>query len=222
VEGNGPLHKLHAETDAAGHVRASVKNPVSGLPLREGEFDVAGAVGRAGFLHVIRDLGLKEPYRGMVQLHTSTIAQDLAWYLTTSEQIPSSVALGVYVEPDGVVSAAGGFLLQAMPPQNEEVISRLEARLATLPPTTTLMRQGLSPLQILERLFEGTPFDVVGQTDLAFRCSCSRQQVRGVLKALPRQERQELLAEGEATVTCEFCKEVYRFSGPEVEELGAD
>jgi molecular chaperone Hsp33 len=219
VEGNGPLGKLHAETDAAGHVRASVRHPVAGLPLREGEFDVAGAIGRAGFLHVVKDLGLKEPYRGMVQLHTSTIAQDLAWYLTTSEQIPSSVALGVYVEADGRVSAAGGFLIQAMPPQDEDLIARVETRLAGLPPTTTLLRQGLTPLKILERLFDGIPFDVVGETGLAFRCSCSRQQVQGVLGSLPPQELQGLAAEGEAAVTCEFCKEVYRFSAAEVAAL---
>lgn len=216
IEGNGPLRKLHAETDAAGHVRAAVKHPVAGLPLREGEFDVAGAVGRAGFLHVVKDLGLREPYRGSVQLYTSTIAQDLAYYLTASEQTPSSVALGVFVEPDGRVAAAGGFLIQAMPPRDEQLISLVEARVGGLPPTSVLLREGFTPLQILEQLFAGIPFDIVGHSELVFRCNCSRRQVAGVLQALGRQELQGLTETGEASVTCEFCKEVYRFSREEL------
>ncbi len=146
IEGNGPLQKLHAETDAAGHVRGSVKVPVAGLPLREGTFDVAGAIGRAGFLHVVKDLGLKEPYRGMVQLYRSTVAQDLAYYFTTSEQVPSTVALGAFVEPDGRVSAAGGFMVQALPGGDEALLTRLEERLTTLPPHHRPAAGGAGPL----------------------------------------------------------------------------
>ena len=143
VEGNGPLQKLQAETDADGHLRASVKNPLCGLPPRAGRFDVAGAVGRAGFLHVTKDLGLKEPYRGMVQLYSSEIAEDLAYYLTTSEQVPSTVALGVTLGAEGEVAAAGGFLVQAMPGGDPALIPLLEKRLAELPATTVLLRQGV-------------------------------------------------------------------------------
>jgi molecular chaperone Hsp33 len=220
VEGNGPLRRLQAETDAAGQVRGAVKVPVSGLAPGPDGFDVAGAVGRAGFLHVVKDLGLKEPYRGMVELYTSTIAQDLAYYLTVSEQVPSSVALGVYVEPDGRVTAAGGFLVQSLPPRNEGLVSLVEERLAVLPPTTALLREGLAPADILARLLAGIPCQVVGQTELAFRCSCSREQVRGVLGSLGPEELQGLIAEGGAEVTCEFCKEVYRFSAGELGGLG--
>lgn len=220
IEGNGPLQKLHAETDAAGHVRGSVKNPISGLPLREGAFDVEGAIGKAGFLHVTKDLGLKEPYRGMVQLFRSTVAQDLAYYFTTSEQTPSTVALGVYVEPDGSVSSAGGFMVQAMPGADEGTLALLEERLIALPPTTALLREGLGPVHILERIFEGIPFNVQGETDLFFRCSCSRQQAQRMLQALGAEELRDLREREEKTsVTCEFCRAVYHFSAEELESL---
>jgi len=222
VEGNGPLQKLQAETDADGHLRASVKNPLCGLPPRAGRFDVAGAVGRAGFLHVTKDLGLKEPYRGMVQLYSSEIAEDLAYYLTTSEQVPSTVALGVTLGAEGEVAAAGGFLVQAMPGGDPALIPLLEKRLAELPATTVLLRQGVGPLAILQRLLEGIPFGVKGETDLVFRCGCSRAQVQQVLRALGREELLELAGRQEATtVTCEFCRETYRFSPDEVAGLAA-
>ena len=212
VEGNGPLKRLQAETDAYGRVRATVKVPVVNLPPREGRFDVAGAVGLAGFLHVVKDLGLKEPYRGMVQLVTSEIGEDLAYYFATSEQIPSTVALGVELGREAGVTAAGGFLLQLLPGGDPALVDRLEQRLAVLPPTTTLLRQGVAPAAILERLLGDIPVTNLGQIDLVFACTCNRQQVTGVLRLLGREELDQLLADpGEATVTCEFCKEPYHF-----------
>jgi len=220
LEGNGPLQKLHAETDAEGHVRGSVKTPECGLPLKDGEFDVASAIGRAGFLHVIKDLGLKEPYRGMVRLYRSTVAQDLAYYFTISEQIPSTVALGVYLEPDGRISAAGGFLVQVMPDGDESFIGLLEERLAVLPPTTTLLREGLGPAHILERIFAGIPFAAQEHTDLVFRCGCNRRQIRRMLKTLGDEELRRLIEEEEQTsVTCEYCRSRYAFSRSELERL---
>lgn len=220
IEGSGPLRRLHAETDAAGHVRGTVKVPVAGLPLRDGRLDVAGAVGRAGFLHVVRDLGMREPYRGSVQLHTSEIAEDLAWYLTASEQVPSTVALGVYVEPGGEVSAAGGFLVQALPGGEESLLALLEERIKSFPPPTALLREGLAPVHILERIFEGIPFLKTAQHDLVFRCSCSRDQVRGMLRALGPEELHHLATRKEdTTVTCEFCKESYGFDREELASL---
>lgn len=217
VEGNGPLKRLQAETDAFGRVRATLKEPVAGLPPREGRFDVAGAVGHAGFLHVIRDLGLKEPYRGMVQLMTSEIGEDLAYYFATSEQIPSTVALGVELDRDMRVAAAGGFLLQLLPGGDPTLVDRLEERLAQLPPTTTLLRQGMTPAAIIERLLEGIPTTHLGQIPLVFHCPCTREQVRGMLRLLDTAELDEILADpGEATVTCEFCKEPYRFDREEL------
>jgi len=193
VEGNGPLRKLHAETDAHGRLRASIKQPLSGLSPTTAGFNVPGAVGRAGFVHVVKDLGLKEPYRGMVRLVSSEIAEDLAYYLTTSEQIPSVVALGVYLEPDGRVSAAGGFLIQAMPPGADAAIGLLESRLRDLPPVTSLLREGLPPRRILERLFVDLPLSDPTETAISFRCTCSRPQILRLLGSLNRKELQRCL-----------------------------
>lgn len=220
VEGSGPLQRLHAETDAAGQVRATLRQPIAGLPPRDGRFDVAGAVGHAGFLHVIKDLGLKEPYRGMVQLATSEIGDDLAHYFAASEQIPSTVALGVELDGAARVAAAGGFLLQLLPGGDPGLVDRLEARLAELPPTTTLLRQGVAPAAILDRLLDGLPTTDLGRTPLSFVCPCSREQVAGVLRALGGTDLDEMIADpGEATVTCEFCKEAYRFNRDELQMI---
>jgi molecular chaperone Hsp33 len=213
IEGSGPLQKLHAETDAYGHVRASLKVPVSGLLPRGNHFDVAGAVGRAGFLHVTKDLGLKDPYHGMVQLYSSEIAEDLAYYLTTSEQIPSTVALGVCLGQEAQVKAAGGYLVQAMPGCPDEQIAILEERLRGLPPTTDLLGKGLGPLQILEWIFTGIPISVQAQTDLVFRCTCNYQRIVQMLHSLGKEELRHLVErEEETNVTCEFCKKTYHIS----------
>jgi len=220
IEGNGPLQRLHAETDAAGQVRGSVKNPLAGLPPKADRFDVAGAIGKAGFLHVIKDLGLKEPYRGMVQLYTSEVAEDLAYYLTTSEQIPSTVGLGVNLDASGAVATAGGFLVQAMPGGDEALIPLLEEHLRQLPPTTSLLGEGKSPLQLLEQLFAGIPFTVQMETALEFRCRCSRPQVAAVLGELGADEVRAMIEEDQgAKVTCEFCKQTYAFTADELTAL---
>ncbi len=220
VEGNGPLQKLHAETDAAGHLRGSIKEPVSGIPPRADGFDVPAAVGRAGFLHVIKDLGLKEPYRGMVMLYTSEIAEDLAYYLTTSEQVPSTVALGVYLEQEGRVANAGGLLVQALPEGRDSLVALLEERLTALPPFTSLLRQGLAPEQILEQLFAGIPLGRMETTPLTFRCNCSRPQIRRMLQTLGSEELRRIIDQDEeTTVICEFCKERYVFDREELKTL---
>ncbi|MFO7983490.1 MAG: Hsp33 family molecular chaperone HslO [Desulfuromonadales bacterium] len=221
VEGNGPMGKINAETDARGAVRASVKNPISEVPPAAGGFDVPGAVGRAGFLHVIKDLGMKEPYRSMVQLQSSEIAEDLAYYLTTSEQVPSSVALGVYLEQGGRVGCAGGFMVQAMPPGNEADMTALEDRLLKMPPPTELLRQGLGAPDILQEIFGNTPFDIVSDTPVHFACRCSRRQIANVLISLGREEVAQLIEDGGAQVTCEFCNEIYAFSREELESFSA-
>lgn len=220
LEGNGPLRQLSAETDAQGNLRATLKEPVAGLPPKDDRFDVAGAIGRAGFLQVVKDLGLREPYRGMVQLVSSEVAEDLAWYLTHSEQVPSSVALGVTLGPQAEVSAAGGFLIQSMPGCDEALLADIEDRIRALPPVSTLLGQGLAPEQLLAELFADIPYQVQSRCDLAYRCTCSRPQVHAMLATLEKSELQELAEEPEGvTVTCEFCKEPYRFSPEEVAAL---
>ena len=222
VEGNGPLQRIQAETDALGHVRATLKVAHAGLPPRDGRFDVAGAIGHAGFLHVIKDLDLKEPYRGMVQLVSSEIAEDLAYYFTTSEQTPSSVALGVELGHQAEVVAAGGFLLQLMPGADETVVERLSEHLAKLPPTTGMLRQGLSPEAIAERLLESDPYRILGSTELKFTCNCSQRQTLNLLRTLGADELDRLIEEdGGASVTCEYCKEVYTVTADVLGQLRA-
>jgi molecular chaperone Hsp33 len=220
IEANGPLQKLSAETDAYGRVRASIRQPISNLPPRNERFDVAGAIGRAGFLHVSKDLGFGEPYRGMVQLVSSEVAEDLAWYLTTSEQIPSSVGLGVLPREDGHIAVAGGFLIQALPGADDDQLAELEERLHALPPLATLLREGLSPEGILARIFSGIETIHQATLPLVFDCSCSRQQALAILGLLPEEERQPLFAEKEITVTCEFCRERYSFTPEELAGKG--
>lgn len=220
VEGNGPLQRLHAETDADGNIRASLKNPLAGLPPKGDRFDVAGAIGKAGFLHVVKDLGLKEPYRGMVQLQTSEVADDLAWYLTTSEQVPSTVALGVLLGREAQVAAAGGFLVQAMPGCDEGLLQTLEERIVALPPISTLLRENGDPEALLARVFEGIPYSVQSKVPLRFRCTCSRAQVEGMIRALGTEEIRSLITRPEATVvTCEFCREAYVFDAEALRAL---
>jgi molecular chaperone Hsp33 len=156
----------------------------------------------------------------MVQLVSGEVAEDLAWYLTASEQIPSSVALGVSLGPAAEVAVAGGFLVQAMPGCDEELLATLEGRIRTLPPVTEILGHDAGPQELLQRLFAEFPFTVQARTDLVFRCTCTRHQVAGVLRALGREELLQLAAgEAETAVTCEFCKERYLFSPREVAAL---
>ncbi len=220
VEGNGPLGKLSVETDAEGRVRGSIRNPQPGLPPKDGCFDVAGAIGKAGFLHVWKDLGLKEPYRSMVQLQSSEIAEDLAWYLTTSEQVPSSVALGVELDSSGAVAAAGGYMVQALPPGDAAQVEIMVERLQQLPPTTSLLRQGMTPKQILERIFGGTDFLVQAELPLRFHCPCHQQQIREVLIGLGEEELKRMAEEqDQVEVTCEYCRRNYQFSREQIRHL---
>jgi molecular chaperone Hsp33 len=186
----------------------------------EGKLDVGGALGRAGFLTVTKDLGLKEPYKGMVQLYTSEIAEDIAYYLTESEQIPSAVGLGVFVQPDNSVSASGGFLIQSLPPADERVIDMLMERIGRMPPVTQFLREGGTPETLLESLFADIPFMTLEKRELAFLCTCTREKIEQVLISLGSRELSDIVErEGNTEVTCEFCRQVYPFSREDLERL---
>ncbi len=220
IEGNGPLQKLHAETDAAGHLRCSVKQPLTGLAPRDDRFDVSGAIGRAGFLSVIKDLGLKEPYRGMVQLQTSEIGEDIAYYLTTSEQVPSSVLLAVSLSKEAAVLVAGGLLIQALPGCAEETLDAVEKQLLTMPPLSEQLLAGQTPEQISATIFGKTPFTLYERVPLAFRCNCSRTQSAKILFSLGLDELRAAASDAEPiSVTCEYCRKSYSFSPAEIGEL---
>jgi molecular chaperone Hsp33 len=218
-EGNGPLGKILVEAESNGAVSGYVGAPAADLRDRDGRLDVAGALGRAGFLTVTKDLGMKEPYRGMVQLVSSEIAEDLAYYLTSSEQIPSAVGLGVLVGPEGI-TAAGGFLVQALPPQDDAVTALLMERIGSLPSVSESLAGGMTPEGLLAQLFEDIPYDTLEKRALAFSCSCSREKVERALISLGADELRKLIDEqGEADVTCEFCREQYPFGREELEAL---
>lgn len=220
IEGSGPLGKLSVETDAAGRIRGMVRNPIAGLPPKDDRFDVAGAIGRAGFLHVWKDLGLKDPYQSMVQLQTSEVAEDLAWYLTSSEQVPSSVSLGVELDAGGQVAAAGGILVQSLPPGDEQRVEQVVGRLQQLPPTTSMLRQGMTPSDILAQVFNDIDCRGFNSVELEFYCPCSREQTAGMLRALGRDDLEQLsLQQDVVEVVCEYCRTSYRFDREQVEAL---
>ena len=219
-EGSGPLRKIIVEADSNGAVRGYVGVPDVHMVTAEGKLDVGGALGRAGFLTVTKDLGLKEPYKGMVQLYTSEIAEDIAYYLTESEQIPSAVGLGVFVEPDNSVSASGGFLIQSLPPADERVIDMLMERIGRMLPVTQFLHEGGTPETLLESLFADIPFVALEKRELAFLCTCTREKIEQVLISLGFRELSDIIGlEGKTEVTCEFCREVYPFSREDLERL---
>jgi molecular chaperone Hsp33 len=221
--GDGPLKKIVVEAESNGLVRGYVGVPEVDLPLKNGKLDVAGALGKTGLLRVAKDLRMKEPYQGLVQLYTGEIAEDIAYYFVESEQIPSAVALGVFVAPDGTIAAAGGFLIQSLPSVNEDVINRLIERVEILPPITVLWRRGKTPEEVLEDLFNDIPFTVLEKYTLAFKCSCSRERVEKALITLGRKELASLIEEDEETrVTCEYCRESYGFGREELTRLSRE
>lgn len=217
-EGSGPLGKIVVQADAHGGVHGYVAHPEVDLPLRHGRFDVAGALG-AGVLTVTKDLLLKTPYQGIVHLVSGEIAEDLAYYLTESEQIPSAVGLTTIPDATGGIAVAGGFLLQSMPPAEPAALDAVLARIQALPPLGRLLQDAPSAHGLLTRLAGDMELEILEEQPVAFRCSCSRQRVAVALRTLGGEELTRLAAAGEALpIRCQFCGETYAF-GPE--ELAA-
>jgi molecular chaperone Hsp33 len=218
VKGNGPLGQIVVDADAKGNVRGYIDNPHVDLPLNErGKLDVAGGVGE-GYLYIIKDLGLKEPYRGSVPLVSGELAEDFTYYFAKSEQTPSSVALGVLVSPDYSVQASGGFILQLLPGLNDDEIDEMEKNLAQLPPVTSLLASGEDMESILKRIIDSV--EVLEKSEIRFQCQCSRERVERTLISLGREEIQDMIREdGKAELVCHFCNEAYQFSRKQLQEL---
>lgn len=219
IKGNGPIGQIVADADAHGHARAYADNPEVHLPPNAlGKLDVAGAVGREGTLYVVKDLGLKEPYRGASPIVSGEIAEDFTYYFASSEQTPSVVALGVLVDTDLSVKAAGGFILQVMPGLSDREIGELEARIGKLSTVTAYIDQGMGPEDIVGLLADD--LNVLETIPLSFRCTCSRERVENTLISLGRAELEALIAEQEeAEVKCHFCNEAYVFNRSELEGI---
>jgi molecular chaperone Hsp33 len=220
IKGGGPIGQIVADADAHGHVRAYCTEPHVNLPLNEkGKLDVAGAVGRDGFLYVIKDLGLKEPYRGSVPLVSGELGEDFTHYFTYSEQTPSAVGVGVLVDRDLSVRTAGGFIIQLLPGVEEDKITELENNLQQLPQLTTLLDQGMTPEKILQTLIPGD-VTILDTTPIEFYCTCSKERLEQVLISLGKEELESILDEqGQAEVTCQFCMERYQFDADSLKSL---
>lgn len=219
VKGGGPIGQIVVDANAAGTVRAYADEPQVDLPLNGvGKLDVAGAVGTDGFLYIIKDLGLKEPYRGSVPIVSGEIAEDFTYYFAKSEQTPSAVALGVLVDVDYSIKAAGGFIIQLLPGLTDDEIAEMEERLSKLPSVTSMIAQGDSPEMILEQILPGVK--LLERVDAEFRCKCSRERVEQTVISLGREEIEAILAEeGQAEVHCHFCNEAYMFEESDLQAL---
>ena len=221
INGGGPAGTLLAVSDSRGNVRGYAAQPVVEIPLRpDGKLDVGGAVGTDGMLYVIRDTGGAEPYVGCTPIVSGEIAEDVTSYYAVSEQTPTVCALGVLVNPDLTVQAAGGLLLQLLPYCPESVIDRVEQNIAALPPMTAMLAQGLTPEAICAKALDGMPFDVLDTYDPCYRCTSSREKVENALRTMRPEELRSLPdMDGKVEVTCSFCDAVYRFDEAELERL---
>ena len=222
VNGGGPAGSVIAVSDSNGNVRGYVTNPKADLPTRpDGKLDVGGLVGRNGMLTVSRDIGLKEPYVGSVELVTGEIAEDLAQYMVESEQIPSAVGLGVLIDTDKSVKAAGGFIVQLMPGAPENLIEKLETNILFMDQLTTVLSEDGVDAVISQVLFSLDPREAE-RHGVEYRCTCSRERVAEALRSVGEAELRSMAAEGrDAEVSCQFCDKVYRFTPEDLTGLAA-
>ncbi len=221
IKGGGPLGSILAVSDCEGNVRGYVQNPQVDLPLRsDGKLNVGAAVGGDGTLTVMRDLGLKEPYVGSVELLSGEIAEDLAAYFVESEQIPTACALGVLVDRDQSVRAAGGYLIQLLPGAGEDVISRVERGVLAAGQVTGLLDKNPDPETMLRTVLSDFDLEILETSPIEYRCYCSRERVTRALISLGADELEKIIREqGGAELTCQFCDRVHRFTAQELQAL---
>ncbi|MCS7278764.1 MAG: Hsp33 family molecular chaperone HslO [Thermodesulfobacteriaceae bacterium] len=218
INGGGPLGEILAEGNWEGYLRGTVRNPEVYLKPENKKLPVGKAVGKKGYISVVKDLGLKEVYQSSTQLVSGEIAEDLAYYLTVSEQIPSAVSLGVLVDTDGSILAAGGFLIQKLPEASEEEVQNLEEKIKKLPYITQLLSQGYTPEKILAEIFED--IRILEKRPLTYQCACNLERVKGMLIALGKKELEDILKEGKSLeVICNFCREIYLIDIKTIEDL---
>ena len=223
INGGGPIGSIVAVSDSAGYVRGYVTNPAVDLPLRaDGKLDVGSAVGRDGMLTVSRDIGLKEPYIGSTELVSGEIAEDLTAYLLESEQVPSACALGVLVDTDRTVKAAGGFIVQLMPGAPEELIGKLEDNIFMMDQLTTILDEDGAEA-VFDQVLKGLEHHIVGEVPVGYRCYCSRERVAEALRCVERNELEEMIAEGrDCSISCQFCDATYSFTPSDLRAIVDD
>lgn len=221
LSGGGPVGSIIAVADSTGSVKAYPANPVVELPLNDkGKLDVAGAVGTDGYLSVIRDLGLKEPYIGQTPIVSGEIAEDITNYYAVSEQVPTVCALGVLVNPDLTVKAAGGFLVQLLPFADEKAIETIEQNINGIKPVSTMIDEGMTPPDICKLLLSGLQPEILEERIPVYRCDCSKERVERALLSMGREQLNELIKEDHGTeVCCHFCEKKYRYTEDELKRL---
>ena len=220
VAGDGPIAGIVAVSDSAGFVRGYAGNPRVDLPLRkDGKLDVGGAVGRNGTLTVSRDIGLKEPYIGSTELVSGEIAEDLTAYLTESEQVPSACALGVLVDTDTSIKAAGGFIVQLMPGAEEELITKLEENIFMMDQLTTILNED-GPEEIFAQVLKGIEYHLVSREEVGYRCFCSRERAEEAIACIDKSEIDAMIADGkDIEVGCQFCDAKYVFTPDDLKAI---
>lgn len=220
IHGGGPVKGLTVTADSHGNVKGYALVPDAMVPANaQGKLDVGGVIG-LGFMNVIKDLGLKEPYVGQTVLQTGEIGDDLTYYFATSEQIPSSVGLGVLMEKDNTVRQAGGFIIQLMPFAEESVIAKLEENLSHIASVTSMLDAGNDPKQMLQLVLEGFDIEFTDELDTKFYCDCCKEKVSKALIAVGKKELKDMIADGkDIEVNCHFCSTRYSFTVEELEEL---
>lgn len=219
IQGDGPIRGLTVTADSQGNVKGYAGNPEVILPPKNGKLDVGGAVG-IGLLTVIKDMGLKEPYSGQTILVSSEIAEDLTYYFANSEQVPSSVGLGVLMEKDNTVRCAGGFIIQMMPFAKEETICAVEGNLKKVPSVTSILDEGHTPEELLGILFDGLGLEITDTMPARFYCNCSKERVEQAVASVGRKEIQAMIQDGEdIEVKCHFCNTAYRYSVEELKQI---
>ncbi|HIT31508.1 MAG TPA: Hsp33 family molecular chaperone HslO [Candidatus Enterenecus stercoripullorum] len=221
VKGSGPLGTLLAVSDSQGNVRGYVENPAVDVPRKaHAKLDVGAAVGPDGSLTVIKDLGLKEPYVGAIQLVGGEIAEDIAAYFVESEQIPTACALGVLIAPEQTVQAAGGYLIQLLPSADDSVITAIEKGIAKVGAVSAQLDRGLGPVELLREVLSDFQLEILETSPVEYRCYCSRERVSRALISIGPAELRSLIEEqGGAELTCQFCDKIYRFSRSDLERL---
>ncbi len=221
LSGGGPIGKVVAVGDGNANVKGYVGNPLVDLPLNDkGKLDVGGAIGRDGMLGIIRDLGLKEPYVGQVPLVNGEVAEDLTQYYATSEQLPTAVALGVLVDVDYTIKAAGGFILQVLPGAYDEDIDNVEKTIQSISSVTQMLSNGKKPEDIVEQLLSDYEIEYFDNVPTKYMCDCSRDRTDRALISLGKDELEKIINEdGKAEITCHFCDNIYKYTKEELEQL---
>ena len=216
---SGPIGGMTVTADALGNVKGYVNEPGVLLPPKNGKLDVGGALGQ-GILNVIKDMGLKEPYAGQTILQTGEIAEDLTYYFATSEQVPSSVGLGVLMEKNNTVRCAGGFIVQVMPFIEEEVLAKLEENIGKIQSVTSMLDDGHTPEEMLSQVLDGLDMEVTDTLPVSYHCNCSKERIEKAIISIGKKEIGEMIEDGETIeVKCHFCNTAYHFTVEELKEI---